>query len=109
MPGCRFHLGAPTRCELAAQTHRPPHTPGAAGFTPAQMPRHQPSTLSSRHPVGGAFLPLLFGHWGVDFLTEGCYSHCPILPSLIFPVHPVKAFTGVEQETQAGPLPQETD
>lgn len=65
--------------------------------------------LSSRHPVGGAFLPLLFGHWGVDFLTEGCYSHCPILPSLIFPVHPVKAFTGVEQETQAGPLPQETD
>lgn len=56
--------------------------------------------ISPPHPVGGAFLPLLFGHQGVDFLREGCFSCCPVFPSFTFPAHPVKALTVVGQETQ---------
>ena len=100
------------RCQVAGSIGGlPPDVSRQLGHTGPSRPRvwllsrSAPAdhSLSSPHPVGGAFLPLLFGHRGVDFLTEGCFSHCPILPSLIFPVHPVKAFPGAEQETQAGP------
>lgn len=50
--------------------------------------------------MGGAFLPLLLGHQGVDFLREGRFCCFPAFPSLTFPPHAVKALAGVGEETQ---------
>ena len=70
------------------------------GFRGQSAQHLHEGAISPPHPVGGAFLPLLFGHQGVDFLREGCFSHCPVFPSLTFPAHPVKALAIVGQETQ---------
>ena len=74
----------------------------ALGGQSAQHPHD--GTVSPPHPVGGAFLPLLLGHQGVDFLREGCVCCCPAFPSLTFPAHPVKVLAGVGQETQGAGL-----
>ena len=70
----------------------------ALGGQSAQRPHD--GAVSPPHPVGGAFLPLLLGHQGVDFLREGRFCCCPAFPSLTFPAHPVKALASVGQETQ---------
>lgn len=99
------------RCELAGQTTGPQQPRRQHSWSPpasAWAGRGHP--LSSPHPVGGAFLPLLFGRWGVDFLSQRCFPTALSFP-LTFPPPPPLCNCAPRQDKRArlGPLPRGTD
>lgn len=77
------------RCELAGQTTGPQQPRRQHSWSlPASAWARRGHPLSSPHPVGGAFLPLLFGRWGVDFLSQRCFPTALSFP-LTFPPTPL--------------------